>query len=262
MGLRLALCQYGAETGDVSANLNKVMTAVSQTRSDVYIFPELFLTGYGADHRRLSEEVQYAIDKMKLWCLERDVAIMVGAPSYHSNGIKNSLFFITPDGIVRYDKLYLAQFGIYNEREFIKGDGTVLCSFKDVTFGLSVCYDIFFPEIYRNYALSDADINVCIAASATPSKPYFERILPARSLENVMYTVFVNSVGNSGDLGFYGSSRLIGPLGNTLGELESREEILCVYVDKDVVANARKERKHLDDRRADISWCPDSMLQL
>jgi len=259
MGLRLALCQYEAEIGNVDANLNKVMTAVTQTRSDVYIFPEMFLTGYGADYRLLSEEVQYALDKMKLWCLERDVAILVGAPSYHSNGIRNSLFFISPSDIVRYDKLYPAWFGIYNEKIFIKGDRTVLCSFKDITFGLSICYDIFFPEIYRNYALSNADVNVCIAASATPSRPYYERILPARSLENVMYTVFVNSVGSSGNLGFYGSSRLIGPLGNTLSELESREEVLCVYIDKDVVDNARKERKHLDDRRADITWCLDDM---
>ena len=254
MGLRLALCQYQTEIGNVGANLNKVMTAVSQTRSDIYIFPEMFLTGYGADCSLLSEEVQYAVDKMRLWCIERDIAILIGAPSYFPGGIRNSLLFITSGDVVRYDKLYLARFGVYSEKEFAEGDRPVLCSFKGMTFGLSVCYDIFFPEIYRSYAISGADISVCIAASASPSKPYLERILPARSLENVMYTVFVNSTGKSRDLEFYGTSRLVGPLGDTLGKLGSGEEVLCVYVDKDVVTNARKERRHLDDRRADINW--------
>lgn len=257
MGIRLALCQCEAAVGDVGANLDKIMSVISQTRSDVYIFPELFLTGYGADYAFLSDDVQYATDKIRLWCLEKDVAVLVGAPSYSSNGIKNSLFFITPTDTTRYDKLYLARFGVYNEKDFIKGDNPVLCSFKGMTFGLSICYDIFFPEIYRNYALSCSDINVCIAASASPSKPYYERILPARSLENLLYTVFVNSAGGSGDLGFYGSSRLVGPLGNTISELDDKEGILCVFVDKEVITNARKERRHLDDRRIDINWRPD-----
>jgi len=257
MGLRLALCQYKAEVGDVGTNLNKIMAVVSQTKSDVYIFPELFLTGYGADYAPLSSDVQYAIDKMRLWCMEKNIAIMVGAPSYSANGIRNSLFFITPKELTRYDKLYLARFGIYSEKEFVRGDRPVVCSFGDIIFGLSICYDIFFPEVYRNYALACADVNICIAASAVPSKEYLDRILPARSLENLVYTVFVNGTGTVGDLNFYGTSRLVGPLGNTLSGLEEEEGVLCVYVDSDVVKNARKERRHLDDRRIDIAWIPD-----
>ncbi|MDR0309651.1 MAG: carbon-nitrogen hydrolase family protein [Candidatus Methanoplasma sp.] len=257
--MRLALCQYQAAIDDVGANLNKIMTAVSQTRSDVYIFPEMFLTGYGADYASASEDVQYAIDRMRLWCMEKDIAILVGAPSCRPTGTGNSMFFITPYDIIRYDKLYPARFGMCSESNFIRGDRPVLCSFRGMSFGLSIGYDVFFPEIYRNYALSCADVNICIAASVAPSKPYYERILPARSLENLVYTVFVNSVGEQRDRKFYGSSRLIGPLGDTLGELGGDEGVLCVYVDKDVIKNARKERRHLEDRRIDIKWYPDSL---
>lgn len=257
MGIRLALCQYRSETGDIGQNLNKIMSVISQTRSDVYIFPELFLTGYGADYASLEEEVQYAVDKIKLWCMEKDIAVVVGSPSYGPNGMKNSLLFITSEGVVKYDKLYLARFGIYSEKDFIKGERPIVCKFKDITFGLSICYDIFFPEIYRNYALSCADVNICIGASATPSRPYFDRILPARSLENVLYTVFVNSVGESDGKTFYGHSRLIGPLGDTLTELEEEDTAVCVYIDRDVITNARRERRHLEDRRVDITWFPD-----
>ncbi|MCL2145775.1 MAG: carbon-nitrogen hydrolase family protein [Methanomassiliicoccaceae archaeon] len=257
MGMRLALCQCQSAVGDVGANLNKIMATISQTRSDVYIFPELFLTGYGADYFALYEDVHFAIDKMKLWCMERDIAILVGAPSYFSTGVRNSLIFITPNDVARYDKLYPARFGASSEKEFTKGDRPMICTFRDMTFGLSICHDVFFPEIYRKYALSCADVNICAASSAVSSKPYFERILPARSLENLIYTVFVNSVGTAGDLRFYGSSKLIGPLGDTLADLGDDETAVCVYVDKDVVKNARKEKKHLEDRRIDIDWSPD-----
>lgn len=259
MGMRLALCQYQSTVDDVGANLNKVMSVISQTRSDVYIFPELFLSGYGADYASLEEEIQYAINKMKIWCMEKDIAIIIGTPGYCSKGITNSLLFITSGDIIRYDKLYLARFGVYSETDFIRGSRPVLCSFKGLTFGLSICYDIFFPEIYRNYALSCAEVNVCIGASAIQSKDYFDRILPARSLENLVYTVFVNSIGTSGNLEFFGKSRLIGPLGDTLSELDGEEKTLCVYVDRDVITNARKERRHLEDRRLDILWLPDDI---
>ena len=186
MGIRLALCQSKASVNEVGTNLNKIMSVISQNRSDMYVFPELFLTGYGADYASLRDEVEYAVDKIKLWCIEMDVAIVLGSPSYGTDGTRNSLLFITPDGVTRYDKLYLARFGIYGEDGFIPGRKPETASFRDMVFGLSICYDAFFPEIYRNYALSCADAALCIAASATPSRPYYDRILPARSLENVM----------------------------------------------------------------------------
>jgi predicted amidohydrolase len=261
MGMRLALCQYQSATGDVGANQNTILSVISQTRSDVYIFPELFLTGQGADYKALAEDVQNSLDKIELWCMEKDIAVLVGAPSYGPNGIKNSLFFITSKEAVRYDKLFLARFGTRQDKDFTKGEKPMVCSFKGMTFGLSIGYDLFFPEIYRNYALSCADVNICISATVPTTKPYYERILPARSLENLMYTVFVNSVGCQGTVEFCGSSRLVGPLGDTLGEMGSEERALCVYVDKDVIANARKERGHLEDRRIDINWRPDDLDQ-
>ena len=254
MGLRLALCQYKAETGNVGANLSKIMSVLNQTRSDVYIFPEMFLTGCDAEYALLADNVLRAVDRIRLWCMEKDIAVLVGSPSYCPDGMRNSLLFITSKDVVQYDKLYLAHSGTYSEKDFVRGDRPVLCSFKDMTFGLSIGYDIFFPEIYRNYALSGADVNICVSASAAPSEQYFERVIPARSLENLIYTVFVNGAGTSGDPKHCGMSRLVGPLGNTLSSLGGDEGTLCVYVDREVVGNARKENKHLEDIRTDIKW--------
>lgn len=254
MGVRIAICQMPSAVGEVNVNLNKVLETISDTKADVYVFPELFLTGYGADYRALEHEIQYAVDRISLRCMEMDVAVAVGCPAYSESGITNSLLFITHDGIVQYDKLYLARFGVYAEDGFVPGRGPRMGRFNGITFGLSICYDIFFPEIYRAYAVAGADVNICIAASAEPSRQYLERVLPARSLENVVYTVYVNNIGKYRNETFYGHSRLVGPLGNTLNETGGSSDVMCVYVDKEVVDNARNERKHMSDLRRDIAW--------
>jgi len=257
MGIRMALCQTDSTTDDVGSNLNKIMSILSRVKADVYVFPELFLSGYLSDHGSLKDDIEYALDKIRLWCIELDISIVLGCPAYASGGVYNSLLFITPTETHRYDKIYLAKFGIYSEDRFMSGNRTVTCEFKGIRFGLSICYDLFFPEIYRDYALRGADVNICISAAAVTSRPFFERVLPARSLENVMYTVFVNNIGKYGDTSFAGGSRLVGPLGNTIGDVMEGEDIMCVYIDKDVVINARKERHHLDDLRNDIEWLTD-----
>jgi predicted amidohydrolase len=254
MGLKMAICQSKSAMGEVSTNLNRALSIISQTKADLYIFPELYLTGYGADYASLETDIQYALDKIRIRCMELDIAVAIGAPAYLPDGIRNSLYFITHEGTDRYDKLYLAKFGIYSEDAFVPGKIPVTSTFRDMKFGLSICYDVFFPEIYRNYAVSGADVNICISASAGPSREYLERILPARSLENVIYTVFVNNISDFGEQKFYGHSRLLGPLGNVLAETGDGEEIACVYVDRAVVDNARKERRHLADLRKDIHW--------
>ncbi|MDR3206122.1 MAG: hypothetical protein LBT41_03375 [Candidatus Methanoplasma sp.] len=66
MGLKIALCQAAAVQGDVGENLRRALSIISQIRADVYVFPELFLTGYGADCEGLEEDIRLAEEKMRL----------------------------------------------------------------------------------------------------------------------------------------------------------------------------------------------------
>lgn len=254
MGVRVAICQIRSTVGDVGLNLDRIMSTISQIDADVYVFPELFLTGYGADYGTLKEDVEIALNKLTLWCSEKDIAIAVGAPMYIKDTIRNSLYFVTQKSTIRYDKLYLAKFGMYSEHMFTPGSRPVIAEFKGMRFGLSICYDMFFPEIFRFYAVNNADANICISASANYSKEFFERIIPARSLENVIYTIFVNNIGTFGENSFFGHSRLVGPLGNTVSETNDDECVKRVFLDKEVIENARKLRTHINDLRYDIDW--------
>lgn len=249
MGLRLAICQY-ASTDEVDTNLDRIRNAVGSLDADLFLFPELFLTRYGSGlfDTKDAEEVLSGIAK------ERDVAIAVGMPIREGNRLFNSLALFLPDRTVRYDKLYLANFAPYNEDVFTPGKAPVMAEWKGVMIGLEVCYDVMFPELHRHYARKGAQLILVSSASAEKSRPAMETIVPARSLENTVYTAFCNNIGNGPAGPFYGGSALFTPLGKKPEQLGNYEGVLLADISEDEIAEARKIRHHLDDLRDDIDW--------
>jgi predicted amidohydrolase len=125
---------------------------------------------------------------------------------------------VSPDGNVqRYDKMYPANFGPFEEGfYFAKGGQPTLFECDGHMIGIVVCYDLFHPEIARAYAQAGAEAMICISASPATSRPMFERILPARAVEDTLYALYVNQVGTQLNIPFFGGSQAYGPRGNAL----------------------------------------------
>ena len=252
MGLRLAICQC-ASTDDVHRNLKRIEDSVSGNAADLYLFPELFLTRYGNttyDAGTVSE----ASKRIGQLCREKGIAIAVGMPVRDGDGLYNSLMLFTPEETVRYDKLYLANFAPYNEGIFTPGKGPVTAEWKGVKIGLVVCYDVMFPEIHRYYALHGADLILVSSASAEKSRNAMETIVPARSLENTVYTAFCNNIGEGPAGRFFGGSCMFSPLGAKKEQLSDSEGVLITDIDPEEICRAREIRHHLEDYRSDIVW--------
>ena len=127
-------------------------------------------------------------------------------------------------------------------------------SYHGILFGMCICYDIFFPEILHGCSLGGASVNICCAASAVPSKPFFDAVLPARAVENTTYLAYVNSVGQAAGLEMHGCSRGLDPFGNAAAECGTDECVSVMRIDTDHLAECRKARRHLSDFRSDIDW--------
>ena len=249
MGLRLAICQY-ASSDDYNANLDRIRQAVGSLNADIFLFPELFITRYGSNlfETGNAEEVLSGIAK------ETGKALAVGMPIRDGDRLFNSLALFMPDRTVRYDKLYLANFAPYNEDVFTAGKAPVMVEYKGVKIGLEVCYDVMFPELHRYYAKKGAQLILVSSASAEKSRPAMETIVPARSLENTVYTAFCNNIGNGPAGPFYGGSALFTPLGQKPEQLGNYEGVLLADIREEDIAEARNIRHHLDDLRDDIDW--------
>lgn len=241
-------------------NIPIIERAVADAQGDLVIFPELFLTGY-TTAPELKDTVavgfeRWREDLLRISC-ESGKWLMVGAPYPDGDSLKNVLWTVSPDGGEKiYEKLHLAEFGEFEEGSaFVPGNSGMMVDIDGFRFGLTICYDMFFPELYRRYALMGADVLVCSSASPMRSRGPFDKVLPARAVENTCYVLFVNNVGEQGKFEFFGGSRAISPIGHVTAECEDSQHcILEVEIDRKELERARKGRPTLRDHRGDLDW--------
>lgn len=220
----VALAQIASKTGDKSHNLRIIETICSTAREkniELIIFPELSLTGYVCrdDFYQLAESLDgSSVNYVKKIAKENNMLIVFGMPTTGKikNVIYNSSIIVSPDGeIFSYNKLYLPTHSVFEEKRYFRS-GTKVKSFNvnGLKIGMSICYDLYFPEIYRILALEGAELVICISASPSTRKEYFETLIKARAIENGIFMVLVNRVGIEDGLTFWGGSQVVGPSGD------------------------------------------------
>ncbi|MDP6627629.1 MAG: carbon-nitrogen hydrolase family protein [Methanopyri archaeon] len=255
MTITAALCQFTPVPGDVETNCQRVLDTIELRKADLLIFPELFLTGYSAGERatELIPAVEEAARRIHAAALETECVVVCGMPEEGglSGVIYNAALVagLPDEGPSTYRKIHLPNFGIFKEKAwFAHGEDVPVFTVGDMTFGVAVCYDIFFPEVYRAMVLQGADIVITISASPTQSRKLFERMAPARAIETTCYHLYVNYVGDDGDLSFWGGSRAVSPLGDELVVAPVGEDgIETVELDLERVRADRQTRPVLRD---------------
>jgi predicted amidohydrolase len=137
---------------------------------------------------------------------------------------------------------------------FAPGDKFVSCNFNNFHLGLTICYDLRFPEVCRALTLKH-DANVFINSSAWPF-PRLEhlRILAlTRAIENQSYLIVANRVGTDDGVTFCGTSAIIDPYGVIVAAASAdREELIQAEISKDVIDSVRKRMAIFDHRRTDL----------
>ena len=143
------------------------------------------------------------------------VSDVTGTPKQDGDRYFNACVVISPTGVEHvYRKI--SQTNI-DKQYFERGDHLVSFKHKGVTFGLAICFDIWFPEIIREYARRGVDVLLHPANFGGEQSLHIAR---ARAIENAMYVVTCNRIGrelvNGIDGDYCGQSRVIDPKGNVL----------------------------------------------
>ena len=261
--VKAALAQIDASVGDKMKNLKKLEKAVGAAKADLFLAGELFLSGYMARDAfaQLAEPIDGpAVKTVQFIAREYSTRVVFGMPEREESTKRlfNSSVLVAPDGkVASYRKVYLANFGPFEEGLYFgRGDGLTLAETKLGKIGLLICYDAFFPELAKAYALQGADLLAIISASPATSKPFFDRILPARAIENALPVLYANLVGTELNIVFQGGTQAIGPRGEDLGKAADFVESTVVSeVDLRDVKTARTFRPTLRDTRKDM-WEP------
>lgn len=115
--------------------------------------------------------------------------------------------------------------------------------------GLATCYDIRFPELFRELTKNGAEIILVTAEFPAPRDNHWKVLLQARAIENQVFVIAVNRVGRDKRQEYFGKSMVIDPWGEILLEGGNSEEILSCEVDISLVSKIRNEFPVLSDSK-------------
>jgi len=238
--IALALAQMSSKREDKKENLKRIEELTIKAKgqkAELAIFPELCLTGYVLRDQiyELAETIPGpSTEQVETLARKTGMHIIFGMPELSKRTkatLYNTAVFVGPKGIIgKYRKMYLPNHSVFEEKRYFR-PGYQTASFTTPLgdIGLCICYDLFFPEVTRLTRLAGAKLIVCISASPSVRKSYFEILTAARALENTAYIAYVNLVGVQDGLQFWGGSRLVSPTGDTIAQAKYDEEdfVLC-----------------------------------
>ena len=260
--MKIAVAQISCALGDLTANLTKIRDSSLRAKNagaDMIVFPEMADTGYAMPiiQKHATPWNEGAVPELQKIATTISIAIISGVSEREHDSIYNSQVFIDASGKIaaKYRKTHLfAAAPIEEHKCFAAGDQFASFSLAGQRFGLSICYDLRFPECYRTLAVNDG-VTVFINSSAWPF-PRVEhlRVLAiARAIENQSYVIVANRVGTDDGVTFCGTSAIIDPYGVVIaGASADREELIYGEISKEAIDSVRNRMAVFADRRKDL----------
>jgi len=267
--LRAAVIQMNS-TKDLERNLQKaedLILEASDRGAEVAALPENFaFMGSDKDRAGIAQDFNGPIvTRLKRIAKERSM-ILVGGSFLEicekGDGKPfNTSVIIDPGGNIAgiYRKLHLFDVDLpgsptYRESDYISpGDETVVQEIEGIKFGLSICYDLRFPELYRQLAMSGADfILVPSAFTLMTGKDHWHPLLQARAIENQVFVLAPAQEGSHGRHLTYGHSAIIDPWGTVLAQAAEGECVVIADCRLDHLKKARDRIPALSHVRKDL----------
>ena len=149
----------------------------------------------------------------------------------------NTSCLIDPNGKISavYRKIHLFDVNVDNKKimesaSFIPGDSPTIGQVGDKSLGMSVCYDLRFPELYREYSKQPVDmISIPASFTKTTGKAHWHTLIRARAIENQCFALAPNQVGRGAyDVETYGHSLIVDPWGDIIAEGSGDQEELVI----------------------------------
>jgi omega-amidase len=247
----LNLVQYSPVWENKETNKEKLIKLLSGNliEESVLILPEMTLTGFTMNSSTFAEDLKgESFQFYSKIALENNVHVLGGLIEKENVAYYNTLVHINPLGelLASYRKIH--PFSYSSENKFYTaGNKTVITEINDWKVGLSICYDLRFPELFRQYAKKKVELIIVIANWPDTRIGQWKTLLCARAIENQCYVAAVNRIGDDPRLHYNGCSCIFDPMGNEIAFLSDIEEIISADISKENVTNVRNKFPFLDD---------------
>ncbi len=214
--MKVLLAQINPLVGDIEGNALIILKILNKYNADLFVFPELSITGYIPQDLLLRERF---IDE-NLKCLNKIIksskgkSIVVGFIDRIKQDILNSAAIIQNGELSAvYHKQCLPNYHVFDEKRWFKaGYNPKILNISGRIFGINICEDIWFPEITKWQANEGAEIIINISASPFSAGKIqkIESVIMSRHKENNnIPIIYVNQVGAQDGIVFYGHSMFV-----------------------------------------------------
>ena len=224
-------------------------------------FPENF-SQYSGGHTP-AEPLEHSptLERMAAKAREHGMWILCGSiftPAPDGRNYNTSIL-LNPAGerVGRYEKLHLFDVTLPSGEErreskhVCPGDHMTVVETPLGNLGMSVCYDVRFPELFRHMALAGAQILLVPAMfSQETGSSHWEMLVRTRAIENTCYVIAPNQFG--GRFGAWGHSMIVDPWGKILAEIPEGEGLALAEIDLDHLEQVRQNLPCLKNRRSDV----------
>jgi predicted amidohydrolase len=254
----IALASLNQVWENKSANLQSCSELFRKAKSHeakLIVFPEMTLTGFSTNIGVIAEEVKDSptIESFRRLAREHEMGVMFGIVFKENERATNNAVLLGEGGklIGKYQKIHPFSFS-GEDRYFNEGKEILSVNFGPFNIGMTVCYDLRFPEIYSALG-TKSDIIVNIANWPEKRIEHWFTLLRARAIENQVFIVGVNRIGSDPNSHNYvKSSVVVNPNGEVLKPIHTEEELDIYEVDKCTISNIRNNFSTTQDRNPDF----------
>lgn len=251
--MQIVAVQLNMAWEDKAANHAKIRGLLEKTRVDpgsLIVLPEMFETGFSMNiHATAQSEAREGEAFLRELAAQHDCAVLGGVAGEIVNQMSsNQAVAFAPDGteLVRYQKM--KPFSLTGEgKHYVAGTESKLFEWQGVKIAPFICYDLRFPEVFREAVRKGAEMFTLIACWPAVRSEHWVRLLQARAIENLAPVVGVNRCGAEPGLGFDGRSAAFDHMGGLLFEASDAEHVIHQSIDVEAARRWREKFPALRD---------------
>ncbi len=234
-------------------HLEKKLREINNRKIALFLLPEMSFTGFSMNTEITKESNLETVNKMTDYAKKYHIAIGFGWVKDCGEKSENHYTIVDKEGAIVSDYVKIHPFSFSGEdRKFKGGEKINVFELNGVKFSTFICYDLRFPEIFQ---ITSKEAHVILVPANWPQKrrEHWKCLLQARAIENQVYIIAVNCVGEIGGIIYSGDSCVINPNGEILIESFGQEHIL-EYDLVDDVLDFRNTFSVKNDRREDLYY--------
>ena len=234
---------------DIEIRVNRVLGLLdSLSEGTLAILPELWTTG-AFNYKPISDEVlelqEVIMSKLLDKVLERKILLHTGSMPFRdidTNSIFNQSRILEQNGelLLKYSKIHLFGGADGERQDFCPGSQSDTAFIQGIIFGCAICYDLRFPELFRELLTQGAESLIVSASWPSARISHWRTLLSARAIENQSYVLGCNAVGDQGGVHLGGNSMVVDPNGEIIAELGNEEGVLITKIQTNMVSESRQ----------------------